>query len=380
MARENNRFRRAQNLVCYWHADQFVIDNFLSGRRVAAGPLLCDILDFFGTPHTQQELFAAKPGIRPGLLRRAMSRLHQLSFLERDSPRREQAWAEWNPSVGFFHFSTRDVKYLDEDLTDSGPQSRSRVPTVKRYRRATHIRLPFARRDDDFSRVLLRRRTWREFGNKPVRVEDLGTLLGLSFSVQWWVDLGRNGRVPLKTYPSGGACHSLEYYVVVRHVKGLRPGTYHYDAEGHALELLSSGSTRNQLSRYLPAQKWYGSAAALVLITSVFERVQSRYPGARAYRTVLAETGHACQTFCLVATWLGLAPFCSMALADSRIEHDLGLNPMCESVLYAAGVGQRPRPYRQWAPLPPTSRSPIFRRVPVFQRRWTSAGRGSESA
>ena len=57
---------------------------------------------------------------------------------------------------------------------------------------------------------------------------------------------------------------------------------------------------------------------------------------------MLLEAGHVCQTFCLVATWLGLAPFCTMALADSRVEKDLGVDGITESVIYAAGVGSRP--------------------------------------
>jgi nitroreductase len=63
-----------------------------------------------------------------------------------------------------------------------------------------------------------------------------------------------------------------------------------------------------------------------------------RYRHSRAYRVILLEAGHFCQTFCLVATWLGLAPFCTAALDDEKIEADLGLNAH-ESVLYAAGVG-----------------------------------------
>jgi SagB-type dehydrogenase family enzyme len=92
----------------------------------------------------------------------------------------------------------------------------------------------------------------------------------------------------------------------------------------------------------LPTQWWYRDAGALVLLTAVFERTQWRYEGPRAYRAVLIEAGHACQTFCLAATWLGLAPFCSMALADTAIENLLGLDGVSESVLYAAGVGSRP--------------------------------------
>jgi nitroreductase len=86
-------------------------------------------------------------------------------------------------------------------------------------------------------------------------------------------------------------------------------------------------------------------------MAAVFARSQARYRYARAYRSVLIEAGHLCQTFCLTATWLGLAPFCTAALADSAIERALGLDGVAESVLYAAGVGTRP-PGVSWALYP----------------------------
>ena len=67
-----------------------------------------------------------------------------------------------------------------------------------------------------------------------------------------------------------------------------------------------------------------------------------KYRRGRAYRVVLLETGHLCQTFCLTATHLGLAPFCTAALQDSMIEQDLGLDGFSESVLYVAGAGLLP--------------------------------------
>jgi hypothetical protein len=82
----------------------------------------------------------------------------------------------------------------------------------------------------------------------------------------------------------------------------------------------------------------------------MFERQMWRYPYPRAYRAALVEAGHVCQTFCLAATWLGLAPFCLMGLADSLIEADLGVDGVGESILYAAGVG-RPRKGASWAPV-----------------------------
>ena len=88
-----------------------------------------------------------------------------------------------------------------------------------------------------------------------------------------------------------------------------------------------------------------------MLMTAVFPRVQWKYHSPRAYLSILVDAGHVCQTFCLVATWLGLAPFCTMALADSKIESDLGIDGVRESILYAAGVGARPKE-TDWAPWP----------------------------
>ena len=89
----------------------------------------------------------------------------------------------------------------------------------------------------------------------------------------------------------------------------------------------------------------------MVFFTAVFGRILWRYPYSRAYRAALVEAGHLCQTFCLTATWKGLAPYCLMALADSLIEEDLGIDGISEAVLYAAGVGRPPKG-TDWAPLP----------------------------
>jgi SagB-type dehydrogenase family enzyme len=175
-----------------------------------------------------------------------------------------------------------------------------------------------------------------------VTLGDLSTLLGLTWRIQAWRTIPGRGRLPRKTSPSGGSLHPIELYVLARNVDGVRPGLYHYAADRHRLELLRAGATRRQIVGYLPSQSWFGNAAAVMLMTAVFPRTQWKYEFPRAYRVVLAEAGHLCQTFCLTATWLGLAPFCTMALADSRIEKDLGVDGITESVLYAAGVGVRP--------------------------------------
>jgi SagB-type dehydrogenase family enzyme len=190
--------------------------------------------------------------------------------------------------------------------------------------------------------ILSDRRTWRRFSHRPIALPELGTLLELTFGLQKWVRVPGVGRVPLKTSPSGGARHPVEAYLVSRNVEGLDGGLYHYAMDRHELELLQRDERPRSVVRYLPTQTSFSRAAALVIMTAVFPRVQWKYQFPRAYRVVLADAGHVCQTFCLTATWLGLAPFCSMALADSRIERDLGIDGVTESVIYVAGVGSRP--------------------------------------
>ena len=112
----------------------------------------------------------------------------------------------------------------------------------------------------------------------------------------------------------------------------------------------AAGSAMTELRSYYPSSGYFAAANVHIFLTAVLSRQLWRYPYARAYRAALAEAGHVCQTFCLTATWLGLAPFCLMGLSDSRLEKDLGLDGITESVLYAAGVGQRPQG-SSWAPL-----------------------------
>ena len=165
------------------------------------------------------------------------------------------------------------------------------------------------------------------------------------------MDLEELGFAALKTSPSGGARHPIEAYVVARRVRGLRSGLYHYAPDTHELERLRNGATSRTLATFLGGQPWYGNASALVVLTSVVERKMWLYHYPRSYRILLLEAGHLVQTFCLIATSLGLAPFCSAALADSRIEREFGLDGIREPILYAAGVGPRPSDER-WAPWP----------------------------
>ena len=341
-------------MISYWREGQLVFENFLTQRRVAASPLTSTILHFFDRHRPLRALCAALTEYTPGSLQYAARMLARHSLLQRQGEKPQTgekelgAWSQWNPAAGFFHLSTKNLPFERDaakefrgllQLAKSKPIPRP----VKRYRKEPQVRLPAPAAESEFPRALVERRTWRKFSKRPVGLSLLGQLLGLTWGVRRWVEIPKLGSVAVKTSPSGGALHPIEAYVLARNVDGLRPGMYHYNGGDHRLELLRAGANSRQITDYLANQWWYGGAAFVVFMAAVFARTRWKYDYARAYRAVLIEAGHLCQTFCLTSTWLGMAPFCTMAFADSKIENALGLDGISESVVYVAGAGLRPK-------------------------------------
>jgi SagB-type dehydrogenase family enzyme len=284
-------------------------------------------------------------------VRSALSQLVEYGLLlTKDSPEAEhdsriaKEWSDWLPE-GSFHFSTKDVAYVDRSSW-SADRLRSIIPEtpqpkfVKTIKGAKKIVLPArAFFDSEFIRVLMARKTHRRFSKQKLPLETVAQLLHLVWGVAGHRYSPRFGKLFHKTSPSGGARHPGEVYLMALRVKGLTVGLYHYQPTTHQLQMISTNTSRKKAGLYCAGQHFAGNAAALFLMTAVFRRTMWKYQFARAYRVVLLDAGHLCQTFCLVATWLGLAPFCTAALKDTLIEEDLGIDGVRESVLYVAGVG-----------------------------------------
>lgn len=361
-------FRRSRHVVSFWQDGRLVVLNYVTGVAVPATSLVLDILDALDEWRTWADLSAGRSKEEQRLLRRLVELMVQRTLVSTSDAGtnvvegRLRKWDSWNPAAGFFHLSTKNVPFRaahSDQLAVSCERSAvDPVPPPLKHDDAPGMPLPAVSATGDLSAALLARRTWRNFGQRPLPLDALATLLQLTWGVQGWIEIPGVGRFALKTSPSGGARHSIEVYVLARKIDGLRRGLYHYKPDTHRLARAGRHAPR-RITDYLPGQDWYNDASAVMLMTAVFERVQWRYPYARAYRAILAESGHLCQTFCLLATALGLAPFCTMALADSRIERDLQLDGVSESVIYAAGVGARPAGV-DWSPWPGTDGTPLL--------------------
>jgi SagB-type dehydrogenase family enzyme len=350
-------YRRSPFLVSYWKDKYLLFANYLTGRVVAALPETAALLDCFGKWQTLEAMCRRWPQYTARSMRGTVRQLTQETLLEsanqknsRGTPRARslRQWSEWNPAASLFHMSTKDTyaeKITKDEIQHIEGLMSERAASLALEQRASGnlIRLRSGGQSSEFSEVLKQRRTWREFSPRKVSGDVFGTLLDLSFAIQHWEKVPKLGKLAQKTSPSGGSLHPLEAYLMVRKVEGISPGIYRYDSAGRGLQLVRRGVTAREIEKHLVGQWWFRDAAFVVFLTAVFARTQWKYDYPRAYRAILIEAGHLCQTFCLTATWLGLAPFCTIAMADTAIEKALKVDGISESVIYAMGAGVKPR-------------------------------------
>jgi SagB-type dehydrogenase family enzyme len=360
-------YRRSRWLAARWEGERLTVSNYLTGGTALLSADDAVLLSAMAFWRDVRDLARLLPDSDEATLGERLRELHRCQLVEAagelPDPREPplESWETWDPIASQFHLATRDVRYTSREHADEileRRQARVPPPAALKHTAGDRVHLPAFTRGGAFPEVLLARRSWRCFGARPLTLAELSDLAGLSFAIQSWAQV--NGQlVPLKTSPSGGACHSIELYWAVRNVEHVEPGLYHYGADNHVLTRVCGSWSWERTQTYFPGQPWFSGASAIALMTSVFGRMQWKYRHPRAYRVILIEAGHLCQTFCLTATWMGLAPFCSAALADAEIERDLGIDGISEAVLYAAGVAPRPDGV-EWAPYPDSTERPAI--------------------
>jgi SagB-type dehydrogenase family enzyme len=352
--------RSARCQSAYWNNGELRIVSYLARSAFSANPIVLEIIRFFFSPRTIRDAVLEFDAYTPESIGEALLELIEAQLLlDCDSPEAarddllDSFWKPWLPEGGY-HFLTKDAPYVPGDWTPE--QMRQSIPNTpqpphfKKTEGAKLISLPLhARETDSFFQTLHARRTRRTFSEAPASLDSVSKLLQTTWGVQGYTDTQSFGPLPLKTSPSGGARHPIEVYLMALRVNGLGAGLYHYDAQGHALERISSGATPQMARAYCADQPYTADSAALFIMTAVFARTMWKYQHPRAYRVVLLDAGHLGQTFCLTATRMGLAPFGTAAMKDTLIERDLGIDGISESVIFVTGVGMpsdfaQPRP------------------------------------
>lgn len=253
-----------------------------------------------------------------------------------------------NVASALYAAVTRDLPYLQdpaqvERYLRENVLTRRRPARFKTFAGGVRRNLSTAVPKDDgaaLGRLLVARRTTREFARTPATFDDLSVVVRAAWGQIGWFEAGPMGRLLVKTSPSAGAMHPMECYVVAWNVRGLPKGVWHYDVRADALRLLRRGDFRRQAVRMASGQRWVGGAAFLCVMTAVVRRTLWKYRYENFYRSIWLEAGHIAQTFALVATGRGLGPFQTAAIQDTYTERLLGIDGAKEFPVYLLGAGR----------------------------------------
>jgi SagB-type dehydrogenase family enzyme len=175
--------------------------------------------------------------------------------------------------------------------------------------------------------TLAQRRSVRNFTEEELTLEEIAQLL--------WAAQGITTLWGGRTAPSAGALYPLEVYVATA------SGLYHYVPQEHKVIIVSQEDLRLKIWEVALKQEAIREAAAVFVITAVYERTAKKY-GDRAERYVKLEAGHACQNILLQAVAMDLGAVPIGAFYDDQVQAALSL-PADHEPLYLIPVGHPPK-------------------------------------
>ena len=173
---------------------------------------------------------------------------------------------------------------------------------------------------------------------RSVRDYQAGGLTLAEISQLMWAAQGVTDLRGLRTSPSAGALYPLEISLIAGDISGLAKGFYRYQPKENALRSISDSDKRTSLARAAWQQDYIKDAAALLVISGVYQRTTKKY-GQRGIRYVHMEAGHAAQNVFLQATSLGLATVVIGAFDDESVKKILHFSDQ-EQPLYLMPVGK----------------------------------------
>jgi SagB-type dehydrogenase family enzyme len=171
------------------------------------------------------------------------------------------------------------------------------------------------------SNLLDQRRSRREAAStNTLEVGQIGACLYAAARVIWVQAISNDAdQVTYRPYPSGGARHSLELYLLVRECRGLEPGLYHYDPAWHSLQGVPlSGPRRVEFEKWDPFANGEDPLPPVtILMTTRIGRTAWKYEDI-AYRLIQNDLGGLYQTLYLTATALKMGP-CAIGNVDTGL-------------------------------------------------------------
>jgi SagB-type dehydrogenase family enzyme len=184
-----------------------------------------------------------------------------------------------------------------------------------------------------FNEILIKRKSTRDFSEKPINIQELSYLLWASTGIQ-----RKEFGYDFRTAPSAGALYPIETYLIINNVENVPKGVYHYSIKDHALEELKLGDLGIDIAKAALDQNMCATTSVVFIWTAIFKRSKCKY-GQRAYRYIYLDAGHIAQNLVLASTSLNLGSCPIAAFYDDEVNKIVGVDGIEESVIYMCVVG-----------------------------------------
>ena len=181
------------------------------------------------------------------------------------------------------------------------------------------------------------RRSRRNFTDQKITLDELSFLLWATQGVQRTF---QDGKITIRTTPSGGARHPFETYLAVFNVHGLNQGVYRYLPLEHAITFLfNEDDLANKVIAAAARQDFAGETGVTFIWAAIPYRTEWRYGFASA-KTILLDCGHICQNLYIACEALKLGTCAIAAYDQKKIDELLKLDGEDEFAVYLAPVGR----------------------------------------
>lgn len=325
----------------------------------SSAPHLIEWLLSCTTPRTTEELigclrqrFGCGQDIACGIVEEMTESRVLVPGDEGQSDRHASRWGPygWRDAADF-HVATFGLRFVPDevdglsyadyfaammkDTESAGPQ-----PAAAAFR-GTFVAEPAAGTDEKISmqEVLDAAEPINRFIGRPVTHAEFLPPLQRAFGVQRRV-AGLLGEHHLRSFPSGGARHPFELYLLSKGLDDLPAGVYHFDAVAGRLSALPEHGDVLEIDRACFGKGGILSAAAVVVLTCRWLRHSWKYRYARSYRMLMLEVGHIVQAINLSMIANGLAAYHCPSIDDRLLREILATGDDCaEGPVYALGLG-----------------------------------------
>jgi len=182
---------------------------------------------------------------------------------------------------------------------------------------------------------LKKRRSVRQYSNKPLTIDELSMLLWASQGIT-----AKHGEYHLRTAPSAGALYPVETYIVINFADEIEKGIYHFNIIDFSLEQIKTGDFSEKIASSCLGQIFLKKCPVVFVWSAVIRRCAGKYTH-RAMRYIMMDVGHICENLILACSALGLGSCPVAAFFDDEVNNLIELEGAEESVIYLSSTGHK---------------------------------------